>query len=190
VRRLNSPAVRAETTALWAIAWPILIGQLATVGMGVVDVAMAGHASAQDLAGVSLGVSIWHLAIITLMGVLMAVNPIVAQHVGARSVGQIPHVVRQALWNGLGLGCGVAQGYATLGQIGFEGRWDYAAIGSVTNLAARLCSEADAGQILVDRKTMARVDALVQATPVGPMSLKGFHQPVPAFALTDLAAPA
>jgi multidrug resistance protein, MATE family len=104
VRRLNSPAVRAETAALWAIAWPILIGQLATVGMGVVDVAMAGHASAQDLAGVSLGVSIWHLAIITLMGVLMAVNPIVAQHVGARSVGQIPHVVRQALWNGLGLG--------------------------------------------------------------------------------------
>ena len=86
----------------------------------------------------------------------------------------------------LGLGCGIAQGYATLGQIGFEGRWDYAAIGSVTNLAARLCSEAGAGQILVDRKTMARVETLVQATPVGPLTLKGFHQPVPAFALTTL----
>ncbi|MEO8541971.1 MAG: response regulator [Burkholderiaceae bacterium] len=88
----------------------------------------------------------------------------------------------------LGLGCGIAQGYATLGQIGFEGRWDYAAIGSVTNLAARLCSEAGAGQILVDRKTMARVESLVQATPVGPLTLKGFHQPVPAFALVGLLA--
>ena len=104
VRRLHSPAVRTETAALWKLAWPILIGQLATVGMGVVDVAMAGHASAQDLAGVSLGVSIWHLAIITLMGTLMAVSPIVAQHVGARALGQIPGVVRQALWNALGLG--------------------------------------------------------------------------------------
>jgi len=104
VHRFHSPAVRTETAALWKLAWPILIGQLATVGMGVVDVAMAGHASAQDLAGVSLGVSIWHLAIITLMGVLMAVNPIVSQHVGARNFGPIPHVVRQALWNGLGLG--------------------------------------------------------------------------------------
>ena len=86
----DSPAVRTETAALWQLAWPILIGQLATMGMGVVDVAMAGHASAQDLAGVSLGVSIWHLVIITLMGVLMAVNPIVSQHVGARTFGEIP----------------------------------------------------------------------------------------------------
>lgn len=104
LRRLHSPAVRLETAALWALAWPILIGQLATVGMGVVDVAMAGHASAQDLAGVSLGVSIWHLAIVTLMGVLMAVNPIVSQHVGAGTLGQVPGVVRQALWKAVGLG--------------------------------------------------------------------------------------
>jgi len=104
VRRLNSPAVRTETAALWQLAWPILIGQLATVGMGVVDVAMAGHASAQDLAGVSLGVSIWHLVIITLMGILMAVSPIVSQHVGAGAFHEIPGVVRQALWKALGLG--------------------------------------------------------------------------------------
>lgn len=104
VRRLTSPAVRTETAALWQLAWPILIGQLATMGMGVVDVAMAGHASAQDLAGVSIGVAIWHMVIITLMGILMAVNPIVSQHVGAREFGQIPGVVRQALWKGLGLG--------------------------------------------------------------------------------------
>jgi len=104
VRRLRSPAIRVETAALWQLAWPILIGQLATVGMGVVDVAMAGHASAQDLAGVSLGVSIWHLAIITLMGILMAVSPIVSQHVGAGASHEIPSVVRQALWKALGLG--------------------------------------------------------------------------------------
>jgi len=88
----------------------------------------------------------------------------------------------------LGLGCGVAQGYATLGQIGFEGRWDYAAIGSVTNLAARLCSEAAGGQVLVDRKTMARVEEMVQCEPVGPLMLKGFAHPMPAFHVTGLRA--
>ena len=86
----------------------------------------------------------------------------------------------------LGLWCGVAQGYGTLGQIGFEGRWDYAAIGSVTNLAARLCAEASAGQVLVDRKTMARVDALVRATAWGLLTLKGFNQPMPAFVVEEL----
>jgi adenylate cyclase len=84
----------------------------------------------------------------------------------------------------LGLGCGVAQGYATLGAIGFEGRWDYAAIGNVTNLAARLCSEAAAGQVLVDRKIMAKLEGLVEAEPVGPLNLKGIAQPVPAFSVT------
>ena len=86
----------------------------------------------------------------------------------------------------LGLGCGVAQGYATLGAIGFEGRWDYAAIGNVTNLAARLCSEAKAGQVLVDRKIMAKVDALVEAEAVGPLQLKGIAQAVPAFSVWGL----
>lgn len=98
------PSIRTEAGALWHLAWPILIGQLATVGMGVADVAMAGHASAQDLAGVSLGVSLWHIMIVTLMGVLMAVNPVVSQHVGAREFDRIGPVVRQALWMGLGLG--------------------------------------------------------------------------------------
>ncbi len=85
----------------------------------------------------------------------------------------------------LALGTGVAQGYATLGAIGFEGRWDYAAIGKVTNLAARLCSEASAGQILVDQKTMARIEGSVDAEPVGPLSLKGFSHPVPAFSIRN-----
>lgn len=89
----------------------------------------------------------------------------------------------------LALGCGVAQGYATLGAIGFEGRWDYAAIGNVTNLAARLCAEAAGGQTLVDRKTMAKVEALVEASSVGPLSLKGLAQPVPAFSVARLKPP-
>ena len=83
----------------------------------------------------------------------------------------------------LGLGVGIAQGYATLGAIGFEGRWDYAAIGNVTNLAARLCAEAKAGQILADRKTMAALEGAFQFDAVGPLTLKGFEKPVPAFAL-------
>src|SRR6267378_115913 len=81
----------------------------------------------------------------------------------------------------LGLGCGIAQGYATLGAIGFEGRWDYAAIGNVTNLAARLCAESKGGQILADRKTMAALESAFEFDPAGPFTLKGFAQPVPAF---------
>jgi adenylate cyclase len=83
----------------------------------------------------------------------------------------------------LGLGVGIAQGYATLGAIGFEGRRDYAAIGNVTNLAARLCGEAAAGQILADRKTMAALDGAFAFEPIGPLVLKGFDKPMPAFAL-------
>jgi class 3 adenylate cyclase len=83
----------------------------------------------------------------------------------------------------LGLGVGIAQGYATLGAIGFEGRRDYAAIGNVTNLAARLCAEAKAGQILADRKTVAALDGAFEFHPVGPFELKGFSKPVPGFAL-------
>jgi class 3 adenylate cyclase len=85
----------------------------------------------------------------------------------------------------LGLGVGIAQGYATLGAIGFEGRWDYAAIGNVTNLAARLCAEAKAGQILADRKTMAALEGSFEFDPAGPFELKGFSKPVPAFVLRN-----
>jgi class 3 adenylate cyclase/putative methionine-R-sulfoxide reductase with GAF domain len=83
----------------------------------------------------------------------------------------------------LGLGVGIAQGYATLGAIGFEGRRDYAAIGPVTNLAARLCGEAQGGQILADSKTMAALEGAFEFDAVKPLALKGFPQPVPAFAL-------
>jgi class 3 adenylate cyclase len=85
----------------------------------------------------------------------------------------------------LGFGIGIAQGYATLGAIGFEGRWDYGAIGSVTNLAARLCGEAKPGQILIHRRVYAAVEDLVEATPVGELALKGFSRPIPTY---DVAA--
>jgi class 3 adenylate cyclase len=90
-------------------------------------------------------------------------------------------------WRKLGydldLGIGIAKGFATLGAFGYEGRWDYTAIGGVVNLASRLCAEAQHGQILVDRRMRAALPDDWQVTPVGPLSLKGFAQPVPAFAL-------
>ena len=84
------------------------------------------------------------------------------------------------------LGVGIAQGYATIGAIGFEGRWDCGAIGTVTNLAARLCGEAKGGQILVSRRVASSAEALVDAEPVGALTLKGFARPVPASLVTGL----
>ena len=80
----------------------------------------------------------------------------------------------------LGFGVGIAHGYATLGRIGFEGRFDYAAIGSVTNLAARLCSEAKDGQILIDGKVGIAVEAIAELEPLDALTLKGFHRTVKA----------
>jgi len=88
----------------------------------------------------------------------------------------------------LDFGVGIAEGYATIGAIGFEGRWDYGAIGTVTNLAARLCGEAKPGQILISRKLHGRVDDLVAAESVGELALKGFSRPVSAYNLTALKA--
>ncbi len=96
--------IKSEVSALWQLTWPLLIGQLANVGMGVVDVAMAGHSSAHDLAGISLGVSIWTMIIITLMGLMMSVNPMVAHYVGAEQFNRVPHVVRQGIWKALLVG--------------------------------------------------------------------------------------
>ena len=88
----------------------------------------------------------------------------------------------------LALGVGIAQGYATLGAIGFEGRSDYAAIGTVTNLAARLCGEARGGQILISRRLLAGLGDLVRVEPVGELALKGFQRPVSACNVTGLGA--
>ena len=86
----------------------------------------------------------------------------------------------------LDFGVGLAQGYATLGAIGFEGRWDYGAIGTVTNLAARLCGEAQPGQILIPRRLYSALEERIEAVPVGEMSLKGFSRPVSVYNVTGL----
>jgi class 3 adenylate cyclase len=78
----------------------------------------------------------------------------------------------------LGFGVGIALGYATLGQIGFEQRLEYAAIGSVTNLASRLCDEAKAGQVVVARRVYGIVEPWVEARPLDDLQLKGFNHPV------------
>jgi adenylate cyclase len=93
-------------------------------------------------------------------------------------------------WTGrgyhLGLGVGISQGHATIGQIGFEGRSDYTAIGSVTNLAARLCGEAQPGQILISQRVYAAAEDIVIADPIGELALRGFLQPARAYSVVGL----
>ena len=78
-------------------------------------------------------------------------------------------------------GLGIAQGYATIGAIGFEGRLDYGAIGTVTNLAFRLCAEAATGQILISQSVYAAAGDLIDAESIGELTLKGFQRPVAAY---------
>jgi len=93
-------------------------------------------------------------------------------------------------WRKLGyeldFGVGIAQGYATIGGIGFEGRLDYGAIGTVTNLASRLCAEANPSQILVPQRLVGMVEELAEVEPVGELSLKGFHRPVATYNVLHL----
>jgi class 3 adenylate cyclase len=86
----------------------------------------------------------------------------------------------------LGFAIGIAHGYATLGRIGFERRSDYAAVGTVVNLAARLCAEASDGQILIDAKVYAATEELATVERIGELALKGFGRPINAFNLTAL----
>jgi adenylate cyclase len=93
----------------------------------------------------------------------------------------------RARWSKLGyeldLGIGIAQGFATLGAFGYEGRVDYTAIGSVVNLAQRLCNQASAGEVLIDRKVRAALDDAANVEGLGPIALKGFAAPQPVFRL-------
>ena len=87
----------------------------------------------------------------------------------------------------IGFGVGIAQGYATLGRIGFAERSDYTAIGTVTNLAARLCDEAGDGQILVTRRIAAAIDdSIAEFEPLGDLALKGLSRPVPVLNVRSL----
>jgi len=84
---------------------------------------------------------------------------------------------RKRGWD-LAQGVGIAQGYATIGAIGFEGRMDYGAIGTVTNLAARLCGEAAGGDILISARVAGAVENMIDAEEIGPVALKGLARPV------------
>ena len=86
----------------------------------------------------------------------------------------------------LGFGVGIAGGYATMGAIGFEGRLEYGAIGTVTNLAARLCGEASNGQILISPRIFSKTETHIDVEPVGELPLKGFNRPVPAYNVLGL----
>jgi adenylate cyclase len=88
----------------------------------------------------------------------------------------------------LGFGIGISYGYATLGLIGFEGRFDYSAIGTVVNLAARLCGEARDGQILIDGKVLSAIEAVAETQPAGELTLKGLHRPIPAFNVSGVVS--
>jgi class 3 adenylate cyclase/CheY-like chemotaxis protein len=96
----------------------------------------------------------------------------------------------QARWlkrsHQLGFGVGISMGYATLGKIGFEGRFDYAAIGTVTNLASRLCDEAKGGQILISQRVYSDVEELVETEAIGQQTLKGFSRPVATYNVIGL----
>ena len=100
----SATPVRTEIATLWRLSWPVLIGQLATVGMGVVDVALTGHVSADELAAVSLGTAVWSIVLVTVMGTMMAINTVVAHEIGAARHDRVPHSVRQAMWKGLLVG--------------------------------------------------------------------------------------
>ena len=83
----------------------------------------------------------------------------------------------------LGLGAGIATGHATLGQIGFEGRYDYGVLGPVTNLAARLSDAAAAGQILLNQRAFSALEDSVEAQPAVQLEIRGFSRPVPVYEL-------
>ena len=85
------------------------------------------------------------------------------------------------LGHDLGFGIGISHGFATLGTIGFEGRFDYAAIGTVSNVASRLCDEATPGQILISPRVLMAVEHAVSTEPVGDFALKGIRRPMTAY---------
>src|SRR5262245_64463802 len=89
----------------------------------------------------------------------------------------------------LDFGAGIALGFATCGEVGFEGRSDYAAIGAVTNLASRLADEASAGQILIAQRLYAEVEDAVDVEPVGEFALRGFKRPIAAFNVLAVREP-
>ena len=96
------------------------------------------------------------------------------------AIGALTEKWRQ-LGHDIGFGIGIAHGFATLGTIGFEGRFDYAAIGTVSNVASQLCDEAKPGQILISPRVLMAVEDQVEVEPVGEFALKGIRRPLAAY---------
>ena len=113
-----------------------------------------------------------------------------SRYVSPQVAGDVASLVESWRRSGfeLGLGIGIATGYATLGRIGFRVRVDYAAIGTVVNLAARLCVEATHQQILLPARTHALVESIVEVSPRGDVAMKGFERPVRVVEVIALAA--
>ena len=116
--------------------------------------------------------------------------PLRAVRLGVAMRGRVQELAEhwQRQGHGLALGVGIAQGYATCGLIGFEGRVDYAAIGTVTNTAARLCAAAEAWQILVTKRVRAAAEDIAVTRPVGELALRGLSRPVPTFDVVGIDA--
>jgi class 3 adenylate cyclase len=89
----------------------------------------------------------------------------------------------------IGFGIGISDGFATLGTIGFEGRFDYAAVGTVSNIASRLCDEAKPGQILISPRVLMAVEDTMKVEPVGELTLKGIRRPMTAYNVVAASAP-
>jgi adenylate cyclase len=100
------------------------------------------------------------------------------------AIGELTEKWRK-LGHDIGFGIGIAHGFATLGTIGFEGRFDYAAIGTVSNVASRLCDEAKPGQILISPRVLMAVEKSVKVEPVGDFALKGIRRPLTAYNVLD-----
>jgi adenylate cyclase len=96
--------------------------------------------------------------------------------------------MRRRLGHDIGFGIGIEHGCATLGTIGFEGRFDYAAIGTVCNVASRLCDEAKPGQILISSGVLTKVENAVKVEPVGEFELKGIRRPLAAYNVVAAAS--
>jgi class 3 adenylate cyclase len=115
-----------------------------------------------------------------LQAVLMAIDMRVA-------IGELIEKWRR-LGHDIGFGIGIAHGFATLGTIGFEGRFDYAAIGTVSNVASRLCDEAKPGQILISPRVLMAVERDITVEPIGDFALKGIRRPLTAYNVLDTKA--
>ena len=96
-------------------------------------------------------------------------------------LGALSKKPRAASGTRIGFDIGIAHGFATLGTIGYEGRFDYAAIGTVSNVASRLCDEAKPGQILISPRVLTKVENAVKVEPVGEFELKGIRRPLAAY---------